>query len=236
MSQINVETVHNVRINYVPARTGDRMIAELLDFFVLGAYFLIMSRISHNPIGGEATLISNYIVFMPMMFYHLIMEYFFDGQTLGKMAMKLQVIKTDGSEPGFVHFFIRWVFRLLEIFATFGSVALLTTIINGKGQRLGDLTAGTALVSREKTSGFLDQIDSDKDHQLTYESVSELTEKEIALIRKALYHYNYSDSHPMLQELNYHIMQKLKETNGTTPPRENLETILKDYNFKKYEA
>ncbi len=68
------------------------------------------------------------------------------GRTLGKWAFGLQVVRADGGVITARHALIRALVGLVEIWVTLGSVALLTTLVTPRSQRLGDLAAGTMVV------------------------------------------------------------------------------------------
>jgi uncharacterized RDD family membrane protein YckC len=65
------------------------------------------------------------------------------GKSLGKLAVGGRIVREDGGAIGFRHAFIRALTGVLEIFMTFGGVAALVALLNGRSQRLGDLIAGT---------------------------------------------------------------------------------------------
>ncbi|WP_460799708.1 RDD family protein [Microbacterium sp. GXF0217] len=65
------------------------------------------------------------------------------GRSLGKLAVGGRIVRLDGGAAGFRHAFIRALLGVLEIYMTFGSVALLTGAFTARSQRLGDLVAGT---------------------------------------------------------------------------------------------
>ncbi|WP_243224873.1 RDD family protein [Microbacterium sp. CIAB417] len=65
------------------------------------------------------------------------------GRSLGKLAVGGRIVRVDGGATGFRHAFIRALLGVLEIYMTFGSVALLTGAFTARSQRLGDLVAGT---------------------------------------------------------------------------------------------
>lgn len=71
------------------------------------------------------------------------------GRTLGKLAMGLRVVREDGGPIGFRHALVRALLAVVEVWATFGSVALLASLASAQGKRLGDYLAGT-LVVRER--------------------------------------------------------------------------------------
>ncbi|WP_353827345.1 RDD family protein [Agromyces sp. SYSU T0242] len=65
------------------------------------------------------------------------------GRSLGKLAMGVRVVRDDGGATGFRHSFIRAMVGVLEIWLTFGGLAMLVGFLNPDSKRLGDLLAGT---------------------------------------------------------------------------------------------
>jgi uncharacterized RDD family membrane protein YckC len=80
------------------------------------------------------------------------------GRSLGKMACGLRVVRDDGGPIRFRHALVRGGIGVFEILMTFGSVAVIASLVSARGRRLGDVFAGT-LVVRERVplarSGFL---------------------------------------------------------------------------------
>lgn len=68
------------------------------------------------------------------------------GRSLGKWAMGLQVVRDDGGPVTVRHSFIRAIVGVGELWLTSGAVALITSLINPRGKRLGDLLAGTFVI------------------------------------------------------------------------------------------
>jgi uncharacterized RDD family membrane protein YckC len=71
------------------------------------------------------------------------MEVSLRGRSLGKLAVGGRIVRLDGGATGFRHAFIRALIGVLEIYMTFGAVAILTGAFTARSQRLGDLVAGT---------------------------------------------------------------------------------------------
>ncbi|MGI9823160.1 RDD family protein [Agromyces sp. Marseille-Q5079] len=65
------------------------------------------------------------------------------GRSLGKLALGLRVVRDDGGSIGFRHAFTRALTGVLEIYLTFGGLAVLVGFLNPSSKRLGDLLAGT---------------------------------------------------------------------------------------------
>lgn len=65
------------------------------------------------------------------------------GKSLGKLAIGSRIVREDGGSIGFRHAFIRALTGVFEIFMTFGGMAAIIALLNGRAKRLGDLVAGT---------------------------------------------------------------------------------------------
>ena len=65
------------------------------------------------------------------------------GRSLGKLALGIRVVRDDGGPVRFRHAFIRALVGVGELWLTFGSVALIASLSNDKGKRVGDMLAGT---------------------------------------------------------------------------------------------
>jgi uncharacterized RDD family membrane protein YckC len=76
------------------------------------------------------------------------------GRSLGKLAAGLRVVRDDGGPIRLRHALVRGLLAVVEIFATLGSVALISSLLNPRGKRLGDLLAGT-FVLRERGGAAL---------------------------------------------------------------------------------
>ena len=72
------------------------------------------------------------------------MELFNHGQSVGKMVMRIRVVKKDGTTPGIGDFFMRWLLQLVDL--GFSGVGALVILISKNSQRLGDLAAGTMVI------------------------------------------------------------------------------------------
>ncbi|MHC6591064.1 RDD family protein [Arthrobacter sp. C152] len=65
------------------------------------------------------------------------------GRSLGKLATGLRVVREDGGAIRFRHALIRGLTGFLEIYLSFGGLALAAALFNDKSRRVGDLLAGT---------------------------------------------------------------------------------------------
>jgi uncharacterized RDD family membrane protein YckC len=65
------------------------------------------------------------------------------GRSVGKLAIGSRIVRDDGGASSFRHAFIRALSGVLEIYLTFGGLAIIVSLLNAKSKRLGDLLAGT---------------------------------------------------------------------------------------------
>ncbi|MFJ4168849.1 RDD family protein [Paenarthrobacter sp. NPDC089714] len=65
------------------------------------------------------------------------------GRSLGKLAAGLRIVRDDGGAIRFRHAVIRGLLGFLEIYLTFGGLAIGVALFNEKSKRLGDIVAGT---------------------------------------------------------------------------------------------
>lgn len=68
------------------------------------------------------------------------------GRSLGKLALGLRVVRDDGGPVRFRQAFVRALVGVGELWLTLGAVAMIASLSNDRGKRLGDLLAGTYAV------------------------------------------------------------------------------------------
>jgi uncharacterized RDD family membrane protein YckC len=73
------------------------------------------------------------------------------GRSLGKIAAGLRVVRDDGGPIRFRHALVRGLLGVVEFYATGGSLAIISSLADRRGKRLGDFLAGTYVV-RERVS------------------------------------------------------------------------------------
>lgn len=214
MSAISIRTAQNVRLEYEIASIGERLLANLTDHFLFAAWVFLFLAVYDRlglPFGTAAWI----IMLLPIFFYHLACEMFFQGRSVGKQVMQIRVLKKDGSQPSAGDYLMRWMFRIVECGIAFGSIALLTILINGKGQRLGDIAAGTAVV-RTREPVLLQDIRPRAlpgDYRVSYPEAAVLSDKDIATVRKILRRSSYSGNRQILLPL----AEKIRELTGIRP-------------------
>lgn len=234
MDNFHIETAQNVTIQQNVANISTRVGAFLLDALIIGGYylviFLILKSLDHKP--SESMFVFYILLSLPVFFYSLLFETLMNGQTPGKYFNKMRVVKLDGSKPTFGSFLIRWVLRIIDITLASGSVALLTILLNGKGQRLGDIAAGTTVISEKKTISIKDTliVDIPEDYHPTFPQVTMLSDNDMQTIKELYSKAKRRGNHNTIVKLHQKIIQ-ITGISTEVKPIEFIDTIIKDYNY-----
>jgi uncharacterized RDD family membrane protein YckC len=157
-----VVTPEAVVLDLPTASPGSRALARALDIVVIAlalifGLFVVLAIAAVGPGGFGATALVIFASagsFAAVLVYPVLMESLWKGRTLGKAALGLRVVRTDGGPIGFRHAAIRAALGLIEVWGTSGSLGFLVMLFSRRDQRLGDMAAG-ALVLRERPGGAL---------------------------------------------------------------------------------
>lgn len=132
------------------ARLASRGCALLLDVLfqsVLLNFVLYLTAMT-TLIADEAWAVGLSIVAVAAVLvgYPCAFETLSRGRTLGKLALGLRVVADDGGPVRFRQAFARALASVVEIWTFSGAPALITSLFNKRGKRLGDLFAGTVVI------------------------------------------------------------------------------------------
>jgi len=229
---LQIETAQNVDVDYEVASIGDRILAQLIDYAVYFVWIMIVAimipALGVMKSGISQTWIMTGAMFFPIALCPLLCEYFWDGQTLGKIALKIKVIKLDGSKATLSAYLLRWLLTTIDISLFSGLVAIITIAVTGKGQRLGDLAAGTTVIKTQPTVRLEDIVvpAHAPNYQPKYAGVARLSDKDIRTIRKVL-----ATNNQTLMEETVSKIEELLGINSLDTASEFLRTIVNDYHF-----
>lgn len=238
---IQIETTQNVRLEYEVASVGDRILAWLIDTLI-NAGFIALVLVIYDITGvvkaaGETlTVILVLAIILPWAFYHLLCEVFMDGQSIGKRFRKIKVIRTDGTSPSFGNYLIRWFLRLLEN-VIFPGVSFVAVLASEKGQRLGDLAAGTAVAKVSQRTYLSDTIlnFTRTDYVPGFPGVQYFTNKDIEIIKYVLKLHRETNKFLILRECAMKVRSLLgiDPQQDTTPNEILLQKVVDDYTYYK---
>lgn len=140
-----------VELDARPASAISRMLGALIDLAVLVAVLLLVAILLTNvarigvpeavaDVGGTVA-IAFVLIVLPTT-----VDTLTRGRTLGKLAVGIRVVRDDGGPIVFRQAFVRALVGVVELWLTFGSVALICSLVHPQGKRVGDILAGTYAV------------------------------------------------------------------------------------------
>ena len=245
MDNINIQTTQNVDIEYELASIGDRILATLLDYvfffayaIVVGLFFSLLGSAGGGRGSGDGIMLALIIVIaLPILLYDLLCEMLFQGKSFGKMIMKIKVVKLDGTQATFGAYLLRWLLRLIDTRIFSDGVALIAILANGKGQRIGDMAAGTTVIKMKQKVTLNDTILNrvKPNYTIVYPEVASLSDNDIAIIKEVMQVSLRTGNTQAIEKL----AAKTKSTMGISPNLPNaqfLATVVQDYtqyNFDK---
>ncbi|WP_327087364.1 RDD family protein [Nonomuraea sp. NBC_01738] len=130
---------------------ASRAVAVLIDMVVQLVLMVggILLLVNFAPISDSAMLVASSILLsvLVMVGYPVIFETASRGRSLGKLALGLRVVSEDGGPERFRQALFRGLAGVVEFWMFYGAPALISSLISQRGKRLGDLFAGTIVIS-----------------------------------------------------------------------------------------
>lgn len=165
MEEFELPTPEAVSIRFDIAGIGSRFLAVIVDSLVqTGIAIVIIIGAVAFGLSGSAGLSAGIIILVTAEFlliwgYFVAFETLWRGQTPGKRAMKLRVIKTDGYPITFLDAFIRNLVRLVDFLPGGYGIGVITMFISPQSRRLGDYAAGTIVV-KERAAVSIHELET----------------------------------------------------------------------------
>jgi len=197
MGAIKVPTNFNIELEFEVPEFYRRLIALLIDV-ILQYFYLRIAGAIYESIQNNTDYFDTdsqydmwsvrWLLLLPIMFYHLVLEVTMNGQSIGKRIMGLRVVDEHGGKPSFSQFVIRWLLRLSDLWIVqillyilyvvasndvigsaeivllvlFAVTFLVTDIVlvvsAKKGQRIGDILAKTIIISTRTRSNIEETV------------------------------------------------------------------------------
>lgn len=241
MSELSITTTQNVNINFNTASVGERMLAYIIDLLVIIAYYVLIYYVLVELVGlGDlipddpwSERAVHGLISLPVLFYALWQEALMEGQTIGKRIMKIKVIKIDGYQAGFGDYLIRWILRIVEVTPPFSFIGLISMIVNNKNQRLGDMAAGTAVITLKNSININHTILKEvRDNYVpVYPLVIKLSDNDVRIIKETYEASVKNADFVMIDKLQ----DKIEKVTGIKSVSQNamafVDTVLHDYNY-----
>lgn len=231
---LTINTAQNVKLQFQIAPLGDRIVASLIDLLIRGALMFVIVAIgglfAPDSPGQFWKILFIISILVPFVLYHFLFEVFNNGQSPGKRAFDLRVVSLTGENVSVGAYLLRWLFRIVDFQIFTGLVALIAVAASKKGQRIGDMVAGTTVI-KETTAVRFRQLAYDESpdiYQPVYPQARSLKPAHIELIKETLNNPGLENS----DQLVVLLAQKTASMLGVQydeHPRKFLRTVLNDY-------
>lgn len=237
---IEIRTTQNVTIEYELAGLRERALAWMLDSaIVVISYYLLMILIMvvFGGVGDWWGVFLGIMVFLVYFLYNMLFEILRRGQTPGKMALAIKVVRLDGKDPEWSDVTLRALLQLVDTIFCLGIVGGLLIKTSSKAQRLGDMAANTTLIKLQSSNytfrlADILSISSLQNYQPVYPQVRHLSERDMIFVKTALTRYSAypNQAHEaLIEDLVTHLMPILDVSQRPLNRVEFLKTLLKDY-------
>lgn len=244
MFNVQIKNAQNISLKFPVAEVAELFVAFLIDSIIVAGYVTLatyvaqilgilenLCRDKYDPWVSTAFII---VITSPATVYPLLTEFFFNGQTLGKMVMKIKVIKIDGYQPSFFDFFIRWIFAMFEIGVMF-FIAMVSILIDKYNRRIGDIVAGTVVVSLKSKANISHTILMDvEENYVPFFNMSEIvvfSDQDAQIIKNNYLRAFDKRNWKLIGKLSKKIEEVSGRENTLTTKSQYIETFIKDYNY-----
>ncbi|WP_156686441.1 RDD family protein [Mycobacterium sp. Marseille-P9652] len=139
--------VLDVQIAQLPVRAVSALIdiTVILVCYILGLMLWAATLTQFDSALSTAVLLI--FTVLVVLGYPLIMETTTRGRSVGKIALGLRVVSDDGGPERFRQALFRALAAVVEIWMLLGSPAVICSLLSPKAKRIGDIFAGTVVVS-----------------------------------------------------------------------------------------
>lgn len=147
---LDLRTKEGITFSLPLAGIASRLFAVIIDQAVITAAIITVSSVAAFTGFLNIDFAIAFIILMQFLIstgYGILIEWRWNGQTIGKRVLKIQVIDEKGMQVTFAQIAIRNLLRTVDILPVFYFVGGLCFALSGKNKRLGDIAANTVVIS-----------------------------------------------------------------------------------------
>jgi uncharacterized RDD family membrane protein YckC len=155
-----VDTPENIEFAYDIAGIGSRFLAAIIDTLVIGTALVILgllvgvvgarTNFAPSTTSSVAAAIGAILSFLILWGYYIVFELVWNGQSIGKRAIGLRVVREGGQPVTFVGSAIRNLIRIVDFLPAFYGIGVIVMFVDRRARRLGDLAGGTLVVKERR--------------------------------------------------------------------------------------
>jgi uncharacterized RDD family membrane protein YckC len=194
--KLTIDTPEQIPLEFPLAGIGSRFLAVALDSLIqfFGWLVLVLLFTWFEPdlarIWPKATTWAFAIVviigFLIFSGYFAVFETVWNGQTPGKRAVRIRVIKDSGRPISVYEAIIRNVIRIIDEIPGFYGLGIISIFVSSRNKRLGDFAAGTVVVHETALTELQPAWEPDKTNLAAPYSVAQLSLADLELIEAFL--------------------------------------------------
>lgn len=264
MKTLQINTTQNVNIDFALANEMERVGAFLIDNVLkIGYLWLIYTFIEMDSFGkvafdGWSEVAINIIICLPVIIYSVVQESLFNGQTLGKMFLKIRVVNIDGFKPSTADYLMRWFLRIIDfnlffiliiyvsvvgldeydgfiimLFLIGKCIGVISVAMSKKNQRIGDISANTVVISLKDKAEFSHTIleNIEDSYKPKYPNVIKLSDNDARIIKDTFTAASKDKDYRTLIKLRIKIEEVTGIKSEEKTDIEFINKVLKDYNY-----
>ncbi len=258
MKTIQFESAQNVKIDYEFASSVQRAVSALIDGVLMIIYLIIFLAAASSAGAENYILVELFLLKLPLIFYHPILEYLAQGQTLGKHIMGIRVVTYSGERPGLREIFTRWIFKGYFLWIAFsftnifmagpnfimiamiqlsiGFIGFLVCSFSERHQRMGDVMANTIVIRNKSSVRYslrdVLAIKNQENYTPEYPNATVFTDEDMLLIKNTIQRVK-ANPNAETKKFAIDLANKSAELMGLPETPEKrlkfLQTLLQDY-------
>lgn len=170
--EYTIDTPENVSFGFDVAGIGSRFIGALVDTLVIAVILFFLNALLGfilDVVGANGVVeplldsdedaswvvglvLALYVLlnFVVISGYYILFEMIWNGQTVGKRAAHIRVVRVNGNPAGFLEIVVRNLVRMVDFLPMAYGVGLITMFFNQHARRLGDFAAGTIVIKEQR--------------------------------------------------------------------------------------
>jgi uncharacterized RDD family membrane protein YckC len=145
----SIETPEGIELVLRPAGPLPRALAWALDLILRFVLYMALLMLL-VPFGGTGMGLFLVAMFLLEWLYPVLFEVLWKGQTPGKRALGLRVLRSDGTPVGWGASLLRSLLMTADFLPVGYAAGLVSMLLQRDCRRLGDLAAGTLVVYAEE--------------------------------------------------------------------------------------